>query len=609
MWDYVIVGSGAGGGTLAARLVESGMRVFLIEAGGDPCSKKEDRLPDDYEVPGFHAMASENPGMSWNFRVRHYADETRQRRDFKYDANAGGVLYPRVAALGGCTAHNAMIFMLPHDSDWDHIAEVTGDPSWRAAGMRRYVARLEACHHRPLWRLLRRFGFDITGHGWDGWLQTEKAIPHEALADDALLSTVLSTAHSVVRGLPFALARAVRWLFRNQGDPNTRQRRGSFAGVCYTPLSTRNARRTGTRERLLAVAEAHPDRLHIELDALATRVLFDDADNACGVEYRKGQRLYKAHSDPNADVGERCEVRAGREVILCGGTFNTPQLLMLSGIGPAEELAAHDIAVRVNAPAVGRNLQDRYEVAVNYRMPRPWRVLSGARFTRDDPPWREWQTSHQGLYASNGTVVGVVRRSKVAKSDPDLFCMAMVARFEGYFAGFSKLVSAHKDYLTWVVLKAHTENRAGRVRLRSSDPRDTPLINFHYFEEGDDSSGRDLSAVADGVRFVRGLAAPLLADGVIAEELTPGPAVDKAESMADFVRATAWGHHASGSCAMGAASDQGAVLDGDFRVRGVKRLRVVDASAFPRIPGIFIVSAVYLIAEKAADVILRDTRT
>ena len=99
-WDYVIVGSGAGGGTLAARLVYSGMRVLVLEAGGDPLESSGERMPDDYEVPGFHAFACENPAMSWNFHVRHYADEQRQAADPKYDPKRG-VLYPRAGTLGG----------------------------------------------------------------------------------------------------------------------------------------------------------------------------------------------------------------------------------------------------------------------------------------------------------------------------------------------------------------------------------------------------------------------------------------------------------------------------------------------------------------------------
>src|ERR1700692_926794 len=119
-WDYVIVGSGAGGGTLAARLAEAGMRVFLIEAGGDARTSGGGRMPDAYDVPAFHASASENPAMNWNFFVRHYADDAQQRRDPK--CGRDGVLYPRAATLGGCTAHNAMIFVYPHASDWDDIA-------------------------------------------------------------------------------------------------------------------------------------------------------------------------------------------------------------------------------------------------------------------------------------------------------------------------------------------------------------------------------------------------------------------------------------------------------------------------------------------------------
>jgi choline dehydrogenase-like flavoprotein len=467
---------------------------------------------------------------------------------------------------------------------------------------------VENCRHRPLWRLLSRIGLDFTGHGWHGWLDTERPVPHEVLADDSLMKTVIGTVRAFASTLPFALARALRWLLRGRGDPNARQwPRRSFKGVCYTPLSTRGGHRVGPRERLLEVAAAHPEHLHIETDALATRVLFDDAGNATGVEYLKGRKLYRAHADPGAQDGERRQVHVRREVILCGGAFNTPQLLMLSGIGPAEELEANGIPVRVDLPGVGRNLQDRYEVALTYRMPQPWDVLAGTTFARGDAKWKEWKKSGSGLYSSNGAMIGIVRRSAPAKTDPDLFCMAMVARFEGYFTGFSKWIREHADYLTWVVLKAHTENRGGVVKLCSADPRDRPFIDFGYFAEDGGAAAEDLRAVVEGVRFVRRMTDPLLADGTIAEELTPGPAARSDTALEDHVRDTAWGHHASCTCAMGPREQRG-VLDSGFRVYGAKRLRVVDASVFPRIPGIFIVSAVYMIAEKAADVILRDAR-
>jgi choline dehydrogenase-like flavoprotein len=639
-FDYVIVGSGAGGGTLAARLAEAGMRVCVLEAGHDAREAPgNERMPDDYDVPGFHAFACENDAMRWDFHVRHYADEARQARDPKFDAARGGVLYPRAATLGGCTAHNAMIFMRPHDADWNRIAELTGDASWRAEAMQAYFERVEACHHRPAWRALRRLGIGATGHGWDGWLRTERRLQADALGDDQLVGLLAASARAFIGGLASPAGSAWRWLRGGAGDPNARPRGGgSFEGLCYLPLSTAHARRTGTRERLLDVARRHPDRLHIETDALATRVLFDPAGQACGVEYLKGPRLYRAHASVNASPGLRCEAHARREVILCGGAFNTPQLLMLSGIGPAAELRAHAIRQRIDLPGVGANLQDRYEVALTHRMRQPWSVLEGGRFARGDPLWRRWQAAGAGLYASSGAALGLVRRSEAGqpgsqeaahqagrpssqdpasrpsshdpagRPDPDIFCMALPAHFEGYARGFSNAVRDHADRLTWAVLKAHTANRAGAVTLRSADPRDSPLIHFRYFEEGDDRAGHDLRAVVEAIRFVRRLTAPLLASGSIAEELAPGASVQSDEALADYVRATAWGHHASCSCAIGPVA-QGGVLGSDFAVHGTRRLRVVDASVFPRIPGFFIACAVYMVGEKAADAILRTAAT
>ena len=596
--DYVVIGSGAGGGTVAARLAEAGMRVVLLEAGGDPLATTTPDQLDAYDVPAFHSLASEHPALRWDYFVRHYADPAIQQRDPK--SLPQGVWYPRSGTLGGCTAHNAMIFVAPHDSDWDAIAALTGDSSWRAAAMHRYFRRVENCRYHPFFRFVHRYGLNPLGHGWGGWLNTEAVLPRDMLRDDELVQLVLRSALVVTlsSGNPLQAAWA---LVRGEADPNNGLNR-TFEGACFTPLSTTLHRRQSARERALDVARRHPDRLRIELHALATRIVLDEQDCATAVEYLSGPRLYRADPDPAREAGSARRLIVRREVIVAGGAFNSPQLLMLSGIGAAAALRGHGIEARIDLPGVGRNLQDRYEVAVVNRMARDWRALHGAHFTRGDRLYREWQRQN-GLYASNGAAIAVARRSGPDKPDPDLFLMALLAKFRGYFPGYSRDIVAHHDYLSWAILKAHTANRAGMVTLRSADPRDPPIIDFNYFDARDDPHGADLRAVIKGIRLAREMVDALNTPETVATEELPGAQCQSDDELAQYVRDNAWGHHASCSCAIG-PRDQGGVLDAQFRVHGTRGLRVVDASVFPRIPGFFIASAVYMIAEKAADDIL-----
>jgi choline dehydrogenase len=302
---------------------------------------------------------------------------------------------------------------------------------------------------------------------------------------------------------------------------------------------------------------------------------------------------------------------ASREVIVSAGTYNTPQLLKLSGIGPAHELRSHGIPTLVDLPGVGANLQDRYEVGVVTNLTSDFQYLAGCTFGNgDDPCYAAWLQG-KGPYTGFGAAGGVMLKSETAKDagrpDPDILIAIALTRFTGYYHGYSTLDLAGPNashQMTWVILKAHTLNRAGTVKLRSADPRDTPLIDFHYFEEGTDKKGEDLSSLVDAIEFARGANARIAS--ITNGEVLPGPQVKSREEIAQFVRDQAWGHHASCTCKIGPRTDPMAVVDHEFRVHGTRNLRVVDASVFPHIPGYFILMPIYIVSEKAADVILRD---
>ena len=257
--------------------------------------------------------------------------------------------------------------------------------------MRRYFQRLENCRYRWPYRLLYRLtGINPTRHGFGGWLSIEKAIPKRALYDHDLVTIVSKAAWNAYWRLAGWWKRAT-WVFQSQGDPNDwRLVKKNAIGVHYAPIHTHNHARNGTREFLLEVAQRHPDRLKIELEALATEVIFDDSNRAVGVAYVKGAKLYRASHQPSEHPGVAHQAYAEREVILAGGAFNTPQLLMLLGIGP--ERGAREARHQSPRQSAGRRAQPAgpYEVGVVGRCKRDWAILKDATFTRGDPPSRQW---------------------------------------------------------------------------------------------------------------------------------------------------------------------------------------------------------------------------
>ena len=626
-FDYVIVGSGAGGGPLAANLAKAGFTVLLLEAGGDPCSEDETgRLM--YEVPIFHGLSTEYKPCAWDYFVRHYGDDAQQAKDSKAVKFKGkdSIFYPRAGTLGGCTAHNAMITVVPQDSDWNHIADVTSDESWRPAKMRGYFERLEDCKYvsppgsvggmvsdalSSIAELLKgKEDFrDFThGHGFKGWLPTCEADPKIALKDPEILEVLLSAVHSALwKGVGDPFIRV-----DTRFDPNdSRNGSDSPEGLAFTPLAVKNGKRAGPREYLLSVQQATPDRLTIRKNTLVTRVLFE-GKRAIGVEFMNKAHVYEA--DPQAtgarEALPREQVRVKREVVLAAGAFNSPQLLQLSGVGPRAGLERLGIPVVIDLAGVGQNLQDRYEVGVVSEFRRDFSLLEGATFAlpvsgTPDVYFKEWNTAGTGIYGSNGSIVGIIKRSKAGLPDPDLYIFGLPGFFKGYQPGYSTLFERHHNKFTWAVLKARTNN-TGYVRLASKNPWEQPEINFQYFGDGQRTPDPDLEAVLSGVRFAREMNSRLAELGAISDEQVPGPSYQSDEALRQFIRNEAWGHHASCTNKIGVSADPLAVLDSRFRVLGTQGLRVVDASVFPRIPGYFIVTPIYMISEKAADVMIED---
>ena len=189
-YDFVVVGSGAGGGPVAVNLAKAGYSVLILEAGGE-------EEPPEYKVPAFHSLSTEHRALAWKFYVQHYTNPGMQRRDKRNfldnetvdGVKRTGIFYPRAGTLGGCTAHHAMIFIAPHNSDWNYIAKVTGDKSWKAKFMRKYFQRVERCEYmrRPWLHAL-----NWARHGYDGWLPTTMADPGLLMRDSVLLRLVIA---------------------------------------------------------------------------------------------------------------------------------------------------------------------------------------------------------------------------------------------------------------------------------------------------------------------------------------------------------------------------------------------------------------------------------
>ena len=558
-YDVIVVGSGAGGGPLAARLAKSGKHVLLIEAGADV----GDAL--SYQVPARHALSTEDPAMAWHYFVSHHADASIDAADSKH--TKAGALYPRGSALGGSTAVNAMVTVLPSRSDWNRLAELTGDASFRADAMTKYETRVRE------------------------WLDVSIPDPSLALGDRKVSSFLGAAARTFADRQGTPVTSSLGSLLGR--DVNDVLRSGEAEGVYRLPLATKEGHRTGAREAIVAARAAYG--LEVKTGTFVTRVLFD-GDVAKGVEVVEQANVYGASLSADVPTDERKSI-FGSEIVISAGTFNTPQILKLSGVDRA---------------GVGLNLQDRYEAPVVTHFEKPLDILAPCTLDGDpdtDPCVVDWRAG-RGVYTTPGFLASVLMRSSSDLALADLQVFAVPTDARGYYPGYSADSAKAKNAFTFLLLEGHTHNRDGVVSITSDDPFARPKISFNDFDEKNPLSDPDLLAMVKGVKFVRDIEKQMRADDAsdTFEEVWPGRAATTDAELATWIRKETWGHHACCTSKMGTAEDDTAVVDARFRVIGKSHLRVVDASVFPEIPGTFIAMPTYMMSEKAADSILEDMR-
>lgn len=472
--------------------------------------------------------------------------------------------------------------------------------------MRKYLERMEDNNYLAIQK--------GQGHGFDGWLSTEFA-PITIVTEDVKLFSIITGAATTLSGI---LGSVINFGTLLLGDANANTRfRDTVPSLYQIPISTKDGKRVGAREFILSVLEAknadgskkYP--LDVRMNCHVTKVTFDETvtpPRATGVEFLDGQYLYKASPKSRGATGTPGSATASREVIVAGGTYNSPQLLKLSGVGPADELTKFNIPVVVDLPGVGTNLQDHYETNVQGKAPSNFTAFDGCTFdaSEADECLEKWRNPNKiqkrGTYASPGLGAAMYFKSSVAENNEwDTFVFGGPVNFRGYYPGYAFNATNEHDWFTWAILKAHPRNTAGTVTLRSADPLDVPDITYNYFDTGNGDYQKDITAIREAIALARKSFKNQL---VKINEVLPGVDVVSDGAIEEYIKDTTWGHHASSTCPIGADDDEMAVLDSSFRVRGTEGLRVVDASVFPKIPGTFTAMSTYLVAEKAADVIL-----
>ncbi|MGE8639135.1 MAG: GMC family oxidoreductase [Achromobacter sp.] len=486
-------------------------------------------------IPAGFIKAVFNKKYAWQFSSEGTA-QTNGRR----------VPIPQGRTLGGSTSINGLVYNRGQAADFDHWASL-GNPGWAYADVLPYFKSME-----------RRVGGDDRYRGRQGELPVTDIDWIHPLCEAFI-------AGAVEQGLP-----------RNPDYNGADQ-----AGVGYFQRTISNGWRMSTAKCFLKPAMARKN-LDVRTYAQATRVLFDGA-RAVGVAY-----CHPAHP---ARVRA---VRATREVIVACGAINTPKLLQLSGLGPAELLREHGIPVVCDLPGVGENLSDHYSVRIVARVKNSQTMNELVKGLNLAGQITRWLFKRPSIMALSPSLLHYFWKSRPELTAPDLQGVFTPASYkEGY-------VGVLDDFpgMTAGVWQHRPDSR-GQVRIRSADPLQDPVILANYLADE-----RDQQTLVRGIRLARRLLQSQALAPYFDSEALPGPLCESDSELLDFARRFGVSsYHVNGTARMGPADDKYAVVDAQLRVHGVQNLRVIDSSVMPAMPSANICAATMMIGNKAADLI------